>query len=214
MTGCTADRHGTLNAYRRACCRCPQARLLAARYENERTLDILRGQSRTLPNIGALRRVHALRALGWPTRELAERIGVHDRSISRWQHRSWISRELHDAICRVYDELADHPGPDERARRHAARQGWLQPLWWDADTIDDPDFDPLVAYKDVESSSVAHRATETETVADLSAKGWSARRIAEHLGCSQRQVVRLRAEIRAVELSGSESNLDDMQVAS
>lgn len=134
---CTAARHGTAAAYRRGC-RCDLARRAIARYENERRLDAMHDRSRTLPNVGAVRRLHALRALGYSARDLASRIGVDERNIARWPHRTWISRAHHDAVCRVYTELAATPGPDERARRHAARRGWQPPLWWDDDALDIP----------------------------------------------------------------------------
>lgn len=192
---CTANIHGTREAYKRHGCSCQLALRAVARYENERRLDAIQGRPRTLPNIGTLRRVQALRALGWSSRDLARRIGVHERNMSRWVHRTTISRRLHDAVCRVYDELADTTGPDTRARRHAERQGWLVPLWWDDDTIDDPTFDPLVEYADpLPPCREDRRANERAEVQRLTELGWTANQIAEHLGGSTRRIVRLRSE--------------------
>jgi hypothetical protein len=145
---CRARKHGTAAAYRRGC-RCDIARKAIARYEKQRHLERLNGHTRTLANTGAMRRLHALRALGWPSRELAKRIGVDERNIARWEHRHWITRSHYNAVCRVYTELSDTNGPDTRARRHAERQGWLPPIWWDLDLIDDPHYDPLMlTFKD------------------------------------------------------------------
>lgn len=206
-TTCSAERHGTADAYRHARCRCDTARKAMSLYEKRRHADILAGRPRTLPNTGALRRLHALRALGWPTRELAARIGVDERNIARWPHRRTISRQLHQAICRVYDDLADTPGPDERARRHAARQGWLPPLWWDDDTIDDPtytpslrdtttkhDLDPVAVDRACAGQPPLHLtvAERNAAVERLAARGYSDAEIGAVLGTSRDAIAQRR----------------------
>jgi hypothetical protein len=56
----------------------------------------------------------------------------------------------------MYDDLSMRLPPEDtgqqraqvaKARNYAARRGWLAPLWWDDDRIDDPTYEPRATTK-------------------------------------------------------------------
>lgn len=120
-------------------------------------------------------------------------------------------------IARVYDELWDLP-PDGTAnsiskiRRWAERNGWVGPLCWDDDRIDDPDAEPYrplyvhAADRGIDEVAVAEAvagrpvrltpAERAEAVLLLTARGYSAQEIADRLGTTQRTVTRRRSGVR------------------
>lgn len=90
-------------------------------------------------SIGARRRVEALVAMGYSQRWICEQIGVKDGNLrptfftkKRCVARHWI------AVRDLYDAYAMKPGPSDRARRLAKKNGYAPPLAWDDDAIDDP----------------------------------------------------------------------------
>ncbi len=93
---------------------------------------------------GAARRLQALMAEGWDATALAPLIGVSPISVQRWRREAFavITYRRHERIREVYERLADHPRDDSRARRTAQALGYLPPLAWDDDTIDDPQAQP------------------------------------------------------------------------
>lgn len=101
------------------------------------------GHRGLVPAIGARRRIKGLLALGWShdliTAELPD--GARSRVIL---HRAGdsMTAELHAVVRAVYDRLSMTPGPSAMARARAARHGYLPPLAWDDDTIDDPNAVP------------------------------------------------------------------------
>ncbi|MEU5043217.1 hypothetical protein [Streptomyces griseorubiginosus] len=122
----------------------------------------------TVDATGTHRRLKALMSLGWPSRVLARRIGVHEAWISRsFSSRTRVTqavearvRALYDGYWNVQPELAGvDAGEAEGARAHARAQGWHGPLAWDDDTIDDPKAVPV-------TDAVEPIATEGENVAD------------------------------------------------
>jgi len=166
-------------------------------------------QTGHVPRIGAVRRLQALMAMGWShdrleaegapgSRNLMYREG-HLISIGRWRQ-----------IREVYDRLSMTPGPSERTRRWAQALGYAPPLAWDDDTIDDPQAEPagvldhgpgapvvdLVAIRrTIASQSEATPVTRTEqvhVVTAMAARGATDTRIAEHLGLSERTILRIR----------------------
>lgn len=99
--------------------------------------------------VGTMRRLQALRALGWSLDALAPHVGITGQGISyicagRTAH---VKAVVRDSVERVYRDLSmSLPRPTseyeragfDRARRYAARMGWVPPLAWDDDSIDDP----------------------------------------------------------------------------
>lgn len=142
---CTATRHGDRKAYDQVGCRCPQALADRAHYERLRGYDAQLGRPRRVDATGTRRRIQALCAAGWPMDEIGARIGVAGRdAVFLLTRRRWAYRSTAARVAAVYEQLADTPGPSKRSSTLARSRGWLPPLWWDDDTIDDPTFLPPV----------------------------------------------------------------------
>ena len=117
-------------------------RATAARVSRMCPQDVYLAQSTGhVPRIGAVRRVQALLAMGWPHHALgaagiansAQIIGATGDliTVQRW-------RQVRD----VYDRLSMTPGPSPETRGWAAKLGYPPPLAWDEETIDDPSATP------------------------------------------------------------------------
>lgn len=132
-------------------CRCEVCRDACARYERGRQWDILSGNPRTLPVIGARRRVYALQRIGWSAEALSIDLG-HSRAWLNVTIRKDgpIYRRNHEVIRDLYDRLRSTPGPSTITISRAIRNGWAEPdAWWD---IDDPDEKPDPGYREWRSS--------------------------------------------------------------
>lgn len=146
-----------------------------------------------IPAAGTRRRLQALAAIGHPLYVVAERAGVeyrHASTIARGKQ-TRTSVRVARAVAAVYDELWQIVGPSTRTRKHAARCGWVPPLAWDDDTIDDPAATPLVG----EKTTTPRIVTIAEDAAELqlAGEGWGA--IASKLGVTPGTVKT--AQIRA-----------------
>jgi lambda repressor-like predicted transcriptional regulator len=130
-----------------------------------------------LPAAGTIRRVRALQAIGWPLDQLAARLGVHTQSLSRMCTKAnEVTVERARAVLDLYDELSMTPGPSEKTRRRAEREGWAPPLAWDDDEIDDPKAAPHIPDQ---GRRGPHSAYSAEEAAALLADGWTLEQIAE-----------------------------------
>lgn len=94
---------------------------------------------------GSRRRLRALVAAGWTQRELAQRCGWVYEGLNAFLNTE--GKDLTAGAARrveaVFRELQLQPaGPSTKSRRLAQRRGWLPPLAWDEDSIDDPDASP------------------------------------------------------------------------
>jgi lambda repressor-like predicted transcriptional regulator len=90
------------------------------------------------PAIGAMRRVRALSAMGWPLWWTAERAGISEtglRDICSGRTKT-VSRARFDAIDRVYRTYAMRIGPSDAARTAARAKQWATAAAWN--DIDDP----------------------------------------------------------------------------
>ncbi len=139
-TNCAAKRHGDYAAYRNFHCRCPDAR------EDWRLYNKRRRQGRHQPLVidgtGTRRRLQALVAIGWPGPAIAERIGFDQAMVMRLYHASRVNVATATAVRELYRQLSDTPGPSWRSPHRAAANGWVPPIAWDDDTIDDPEVSP------------------------------------------------------------------------
>lgn len=109
--------------------------------------DLVGGELR-VDATGTRRRLMALFVMGWNWRELGSRMGVGPAEdpgrilghIVRL--RSEVYPETRDKVVAIYDELSMVPAPvnnyANRARTIGKRQGYVRPLNWDDDQIDDP----------------------------------------------------------------------------
>jgi transcriptional regulator with XRE-family HTH domain len=99
-----------------------------------------------VPSVGTARRLQALRAIGWPVRELAARSGVSRQAVSAALRQDLVQAATHARIVELYDDLHDQDprrwGIDvvavDRAVRAARRRKWLAPNSWLGVDMDDP----------------------------------------------------------------------------
>lgn len=112
-------------------------------------------------SVGTVRRLQALAALGWSCGALAERLGTTSRALQpvvagRTKH---VKAQRARAVRDLYDALSMTVGQSARTVTAARRNGWVAPLAWDDDTIDDP-----AALPDSSTTAVttADRITEYE----------------------------------------------------
>lgn len=94
---------------------------------------------------GTARRLQALVAIGYTQRFLADRLGVLEANMPPIVNgQRLVSAGVARRVAGLFDELQLTPGPSVRARNTATRRGWVSPLAWDEDTIDDPDAQPML----------------------------------------------------------------------
>lgn len=162
-------RHGRPAGYdagcREACCRAAAAAYVRQlRYDN-----ILGRPPRTVPGIGAQRRVQALVAIGYTFRDISERLGLgHDRARQiAVLERKYIRTTTAENVRNLYDALSMTPAPDgwhaSYARAVARRNGWAPPLAWD--DIDNPDENPR-GLRASDSNDVAVDAIKVARIVD------------------------------------------------
>ena len=141
---------------------------------------------------GTRRRIRALAAMGWPLAELGRIVGVSYHTVWSWTDSARVRADTAETVRQLYDKLAMTPGPSRRARTIAKNKGWLPPLCWDDDTIDDPAAKPYKALRT--TGTPASRDPEiVAEIARLTGFGLSAERIGERVGMSARNVVRIRS---------------------
>lgn len=192
-------------------------RATATRVTQMRPQDVYSTQSTGhVPRIGAVRRVQALLAMGWPhhalgdagIRHSAQIIGAAGDliTVQRW-------RQVRD----VYDRLSMTPGPSLETRGWAARLGYAPPLAWDEGSIDDPSataqrdatttapgpvadvVDDVAVTRAAANPGAAGALTANERRAVLhvmAARGASDAQIAEHLGVVDRTILRWRSQLQ------------------
>lgn len=146
----TGTKHGTWAGYQEGC-REDCCTTAARRYQKGRVLDAQRGRPRTISSVGTRRRIEALGCLGWSGYDIARRLG-HGREWLRQVYlRDRVYRSTAERIAQIYDELCMTMPPEttttqrqmaSRTRNMATRKGWVPPLAWDDDTIDDPQAQP------------------------------------------------------------------------
>ncbi|MDD7813655.1 hypothetical protein PP713_13885 [Mycobacterium sp. CSUR Q5927] len=138
---------------------------------------------------GTRRRLQALRVAGWSALELARQLGCSESMVCKRNHQSIVRASTAAAVVELFNRLQLIPGPSERARRHAARKGWLPPLAFDDDTIDDPAAKPNLGSRVVRFVDRYRDVTEHVGETNLEA-------IAKRLGMSVQSVIDQRARHR------------------
>jgi hypothetical protein len=114
--------------------------------------DLVAGGART-DATGTRRRLQALQALGWSQRRLAELLDTQQVVVGKAARgkSQFVTVATARRVRDLYDHIWNQPPPSatryERqsatnARRAAAERGWVPPLAWDDDTIDDPNAAP------------------------------------------------------------------------
>lgn len=190
--------HGQAERYRQhildrdePCAPCREAeRVKKASYRKRRYLN--RGPL-LVDATGTRRRIHALAAIGWSAGELATRYGYDRTAIGKWTQTPEVHVTTRDRVAALYEELWDIPGPSERVRQIAATRGWLPPLAWDDDAIDDPAAQPATVVaettrtKDIDEIAV-YRATHGDRVGLTTAERRAAVRILTDRGRTETQI--------------------------
>jgi len=102
--------------------------------------------------LGTVRRIQALVALGWSQSKLADRLAIQRSNFHLASDRCTLVMAATDRTVReLYDELSMKLPPAaewrdkiaaNRARSYAKARGWLPPLAWDDEGLDDPFYVP------------------------------------------------------------------------
>lgn len=219
---CPPDhKHGeTSNCYCLHKCRCGDCREHQREYEFWRRAMVKRGRVLLIDATGTRRRIQALAALGWGAAMVGARYGIQKGTINNWGARTGtVQRSTAETVRRIYDDLSMQlPPTDTRSERvrvgntkaRARKSGWVPPLAWDEETIDDPNATPFVAVEDgflhrlddvvVDAAVRGERpvmspAERRAAVTRLNTRKWSAPRIAEFIGCNTKTVERIREEL-------------------
>lgn len=151
---------------------------------------------------GSRRRLQALATRGWTIKYLAGRCGLKETTagvISTGRNRR-VTPATARKITALYDELWDQGPPETTSeerraatlvRRLAARKGWVPPLAWDDDTIDDPAATPNVGEKPSRVRALLEDSEELVT-----RDGYTWEQAAERLGVSPGYLRGLHSEVR------------------
>lgn len=146
-------KHGTVAAYNTDRCRCDDCSAARARHVKRwrHTYDRRQRAGQPvglIPAAGTSRRLQALAAIGWSTVRLGAELGVTQQRISELQlakQHARVQATLAVRVAALYDRLWNitptWPGAS-RARAAAAARGWVVPMAWDDDLIDEPDARP------------------------------------------------------------------------
>jgi predicted transcriptional regulator len=141
--------HGTASCYHHGGCRRPECRAAATIRNAWYRRQIAYGRARLIDGTGTRRRLEALAADGWSNSEIARLMGVSKPAVR--QYRVFAAAgQTHVTTAervRYLFERCWHQAPagryQERARRYAESQGWVESWRWEGIDIDDPASVPL-----------------------------------------------------------------------
>lgn len=146
-----------------------------------------------VPSLGARRRLHSLMALGWPVWQQAGHCKTTANTLESVSRYSRVRASTHRLTVQIYDRLAMQPGPSATTCQRALAAGYVPPLMWDDEDIDDPDGAPvIVTAPPPETDPYIVDEVERLTAAKLSAS-----EIAIRLPITARTVERIRSRVRA-----------------
>lgn len=154
------------------------ARIIASRSDTE-----------LVPSLGTQRRVAALRAKGWgyPEQDAELRRLGCGGSAKNIATRKSVTKATYQAVCVMYERLSGVDGPNEQARRTAARAGIQPPSAWMADEIDDPEAQPWCAAPLGQSCAIK-RKVHLDDLDVLASAGETVATVADRLGVSKGSV--------------------------
>jgi len=119
--------------------------------------------------IGTTRRMQGLAAMGYPVRWQGEQVGFFGQTIylTAQGKRKIVYFSTAYKIKTLYEKLENDPHPEAHGilpgkasltRTYALRNGYVRPIFWDWDTIDDPDgFPDFTGACGTPQGSQAHR---------------------------------------------------------
>ncbi|HEY9370967.1 hypothetical protein [Streptomyces sp.] len=151
---------------------------------------------RGIDSTGTRRRVQALAWMGWPASEVARRAGT---TVGTLQTLILPFRRISVAMARrvaaVYDALWQTPGPSKIAAGKARSLGFVPPMAWDDDTIDDPAATPDLGQKVRRTDALVEDAHEL-----ISEQGLSLDGAARRLGVTPGYLRGIRKSVRPAEV--------------
>jgi hypothetical protein len=144
------------------------------------TLDALADSALTT-SAGTQRRLQALMVLGWSLSQIQHATGTSalHRCLTRETVTAKLAREVRDFYDAHWTSSPKADGPHAqtaitRTRLRAEKAGWLPPLAWDDDTIDDPNLPapvharrPAKSWQRIYVDDIAELATQGATWAEL-----------------------------------------------
>jgi hypothetical protein len=92
---------------------------------------------------GTIRRIQALATIGYPLEQQAHLAGLNPDKPRHLLKQKYVHTDIAQAIAALFTHLQLTPNPKRsraatRARTIAQTNGWLPPLAWDEDQIDNP----------------------------------------------------------------------------
>lgn len=179
----------------------------------------------TVDATGTRRRLQALARNGWWQNEIASRSGISRGLVSSIQNgQERVELHVQTAVSAIYDQLwCALPPAETTTQRHsqavvatlATRRGWVPPLAWDDDEIDNPKARPHVgrphANRGVIVDEVAverlkqgqkvpvNKVEQRTAIAQLAAARVPSAEIADRLGMGLSSAIRTRNRITAAE---------------
>jgi hypothetical protein len=145
---------------------------------------------------GTSRRLRALIAIGWKQTDLASCLGRNGSNLAAIIHarRPYCTIDTARSVRILFDELSMTPGGSIRSSRNAERRGWLPPLAWDEDQIDDPAAHPADALRAAprKYGHFVSAGLTMEDIDDARSQGYStAEQIGWRLGASASTIDKL-----------------------
>jgi len=150
------------------------------------------GDDCQVDSTGTVRRLQALVAVGWPQSRIADQVGMGAGNFQTLLKSPTVRVRTAKKVSDLYDSLWDktpvatssfESAAITRARNAAAARGWLPPMAWDDDAIDDPAVNPDLG------GNESARAALGENVEFLSKSGAARDEIAERLGYSSWETI-------------------------
>lgn len=205
-----SHQHGTRIAYVMDSCRCFPCALAYSRVRQILKTQLTYHEHDWRAPEAIQRRLQALQATGWTHTALARELGMSRQAVAALSSRPRDRSYDHTlaAVAAVYDRLWDVRPTGvsaDRCRTRAARLGYLPPLAWDDDFIDDPragvettatgGVDPVAVERAIDGHppvTLTKAERELATVR-LAQRGYSASEIADRLRVTKRQITRDRA---------------------
>lgn len=127
--------------------------------------------------IGTRRRLQALAAIGYSASHVGREFGISGSAVALTMKHEYVNASTAARVKELFDRWQLTPGPSDAVRRLAKRRGYLPPLAWDEDTIDDPNAQPY-------DMTVVDPNAWYEDYLELKELGKSDELIAERLGYS------------------------------
>jgi transcriptional regulator with XRE-family HTH domain len=132
--------------------RIPSVRITKSANQRILALRLDLADGARIDSTGTSRRIQALVAIGWSQSKIAARLGILRSNFTAIaQGRTDVTVTRAKAVADLYDQLWDQTPPHVEWRAHiaysrslsySAKAGWVVPMAWDEDTIDNPDTTP------------------------------------------------------------------------